>query len=291
MVTDVQALASGTHSFVLDGIEQVYHVAGEGPVMVAHSGGPGIGYAYLRSPALERSFTMVYVEPVGTGASGRLADRGDYRLETYVRFLAALVDRLGRPAVPILGHSYGGFVAQQYALEHPDRVAGLVLYDTSPVTGPAFWAAAIAALESYPQRYPDQPRAAEVPAAFTRALTATNDDTLSEELRAALPVYLADYWTRRAEFSGLETGLVAWADPAQAEEPPFDVRDRLGEITAPTVVIAGRHDFICGPRFAVLLHQGIPGSRLVVLEHSGHLGHLEQSAEFAHAVTEILLRA
>jgi proline iminopeptidase len=257
--------------------------------MVAHSGGPGIGYGYLRSPELERNFTMVYVEPIGTGASGRLADRGGYRLEAYVRFLAALVDRLGQPAVTVLGHSYGGFVAQQYALEHPDRVAGLVLYDTSPVTGPAFWSAAIAALESYPQRYPDQPRAAEVPAAFTRALTATSDDSLSEELRAALPVYLADYWTRRTEFRALETGLVAWADPAHVEEPPFDVRERLGEITAPALIIAGRHDFICGPRFAVLLHQGIAGSRLVVLEHSGHLGHLEQPAEFARAVTEVLL--
>jgi pimeloyl-ACP methyl ester carboxylesterase len=54
--------------------------------------------------------------------------------------------------VHVLGHSHGGFVAQQYALDHPDRIAGLVLYDTSPMTGPEFRAAAMAALESYPQR-------------------------------------------------------------------------------------------------------------------------------------------
>lgn len=278
-------LASGTHEFTVDGIRQVYHVAGHGPVLIAHSGGPGLDYAYLRSPELERHFTTVYPEPVGTGASGRLNGPGAYRLGTYVRFLAALVDHLGQGRVHVLGHSHGGFVAQQYALDHPDRIAGLVLYDTSPMTGPEFWGAAMAALESYPQRYPDQPAAAGIPAAFQRALAAQDDETRSTELRAALPVYLADFWARRSEFAGLETGLRGWVQPEETQDPaPFDVRDRLREITAPTVVIVGRYDFICGPRFAVMLHQGIAGSRLHVLEHSGHLGHLEQPAEFSRAV-------
>lgn len=279
-------LAQGTHEFTLDGIRQVYHVAGHGPVMIAHSGGPGLDYAYLRSPELERHFTMVYPEPVGTGSSGRLA-RHDYRLDTYVRFLAALVDQVGEDRVFLLGHSYGGFVAQAYALDRPERLAGLVLYDTSPMTGPEFWAGAMANLEAYPRRYPDQPAAAEVPAAFQRAVSAADDETLSAGLRAALPVYLADFWARRPDFAALENGIRGWVEPAGAEEPtPFDVRDRLGEIAVPTVVIVGRYDFICGPRFAVLLHQGIAGSRLVVLEHSGHLGHLEQPAEFVGAVTD-----
>jgi proline iminopeptidase len=62
----------------VDGIRQVYHVAGRGPVCVAHSGGPGIHWAYLRSPELEERFTMVYLEPVGTGESGRLATAADF---------------------------------------------------------------------------------------------------------------------------------------------------------------------------------------------------------------------
>ena len=283
-------LASGSHEFTVDGIRLVYHVAGTGPVLIAHSGGPGLDYAYLRSPELERHFTMVYPEPVGTGSSGRLADRDDYGLDTYVRFLAALADHLGPEKVFVLGHSHGGFVAQQYALDHPHRVAGLVLYDTSPMTGPDFWATAMAALHAYPQRYPDQPEAAEVPVAFQRALAAQDDDTLSSELRAALPVYLADFWSRRPDFAPLQRQLRGWVEPNRVTDPkPFDVGDRLGEITVPTVVIVGRYDFICGPRFAVMLHEGIPGSRLIVLEHSGHLGHIEQPLEFSRAVTTELL--
>lgn len=283
-------LAPGTHELTVDGVRQVYHVAGHGPVLIAHSGGPGLDYAYLRSPELEQHFTMVYPEPIGTGSSGRLAHRGDYRLDTYVRFLAALVDHLGRDQAYFLGHSHGGFVAQQYALDYPARIAGLVLYDTSPMTGPEFWATAMGALEAYPQRYPDQAAAAGIPAAFQRALTARDDETLSDGLRAALPAYLADFWSRRPEFADLETGLRGWVEPAGAQDPtPFDVRERLGEISVPTVVIVGRYDFICAPRFAVMLHQGIASSRLTVLEHSGHLGHIEEPAEFCRAVVAGLL--
>lgn len=62
----------GTHSYRMGGIVQHYHVHGSGPVCVAHSGGPGIFWDYLRMPALEEHLTVVYVEPVGTAEDSRL---------------------------------------------------------------------------------------------------------------------------------------------------------------------------------------------------------------------------
>ena len=89
---------------------------------------------------------MVYAEPVGTANSGRFP--GDAcHLDTYARFLGALVEHLGEHQVRLLGHSHGGFVVQKYALERPDRVLGVALYDTCPVTGPDFWTAAMAGIE------------------------------------------------------------------------------------------------------------------------------------------------
>jgi pimeloyl-ACP methyl ester carboxylesterase len=279
---------SSTHEFTVDGVRQVYHVAGHGPVCVAHSGGPGMDAGYLRSAELEQHFTMVYLEPVGTGTSGRLADPAGYVLDTYVRYFAALVDHLAEPRVHVLGHSHGGFVALRYALENPDRIAGLILYDTSPVTGEDFWAAAMAAVAAYPDRYPDEPGAAAIPAAFQQAGTATDDEGVSAELRAMIPVYFADYWRRRAEYAPFVKRLRAWSEPAGAEDPaPFDLRPRLAEITAPTVVIAGAHDFIGGPPWAGMLRSGIPGSHLVVLPDSGHFGHIEQPEEFLQAALRI----
>ncbi|MEU7612983.1 alpha/beta hydrolase [Micromonospora sp. NPDC049204] len=288
---DVSALAPGAHTFLVDGVRQVYHVAGTGPVCVAHSGGPGIEWAYLRTPRLEEHFTMVYVEPVGTGASGRLDDPADYRLDTYVRFLDAVVQHLGAPRVYLLGHSHGGFVVQRYALAHPDRVAGLALYDTSPVTGAEFWAEAMAGLAAYPQRHPDRPEAAAVPAAFGQIGAATDDESLATALRAALPVYFADFWGRQDEFAPFQAAVRISLAPASAQDPtPFDVRENLAEIAVPVVVIVGAYDFICPPRRAEELHAGLKDSRLVLLEQSGHFAHIEQPAEFTEAVVELLSR-
>src|SRR3954470_9826385 len=114
------ALEHGMYSLTIDAVRQVYHVAGRGPVCLVHPGGPGIGWEYLRMPALEQHLTMVYLEPVGTGASGRLADPRDYRLDTYAGFVHGVVEHLGLPKVFLLGHSHGGFVAQRYALDHAD---------------------------------------------------------------------------------------------------------------------------------------------------------------------------
>ncbi|MEV4350019.1 alpha/beta hydrolase [Actinoplanes sp. NPDC049596] len=270
-------ITPGTHVITVDGVRQVYHVAGQGPLCVAHSGGPGIDSAYLRMPRLEAAYTMVYLEPVGTGDSGRL---DQYGIDTYASFLAAVVDDLAQPQVYLLGHSHGGFVVLQYALDHPDRVAGLILYDTSPVTGPEFWESAMTGVAAYAAVDP------QVPAAFQRAVTAGDDETMSAALREAVPVYFADFPARRDEFQPFVAGIRAWAvaqDPA-----PFDVRSRLPEITAPTVVIVGAHDFICGPRWAGLLHTGVKDSRLVELKASGHFGHLEEPGAFAAAATGLL---
>ena len=177
---------------------------GTGHPVVAHPGGPGFDYAYLRSPELEKHFTVVYPEPVGTGSSGRPAA---YGLGTYVHFLAALIDHLGEPRVHLLGHSHGGFVAQRYALDHPDRLAGLVLCHTSPVTSPDWWATAMTGLTAYPDLYPDQPEAAWHPAAFQPALKAADDERVSVLMREALPAYFADFWTRRAEFADFLAGV------------------------------------------------------------------------------------
>ncbi|GIG02919.1 alpha/beta fold hydrolase [Catellatospora citrea] len=279
----MSSLSPGMHSVSVDGTRQVYHVAGNGPVLIAHSGGPGAGYDYLRSSRLEEHFTMVYLEPVGTGDSGPLPDGARY-VDTYADFLAALVDHLGVPKVYLLGHSHGGFVAQRYALDHPDRVAGLALYSSSPTTGPEFAKAANDAAAAHPQRHPDVPEAqAMSPDSWGKAETHEEKTTA---LQRALPLYFADFWGRRAEFEPLRAGIRSWL--TDFEDTEIDYRPELPSISARTVVFTGRHDFICGPVWAQMLHEGIPGSRLVIFENSGHFAQFEEPDAYIEAVTSLL---
>ncbi|MFI9560292.1 alpha/beta fold hydrolase [Nonomuraea endophytica] len=279
-------LPPGAHTVTIQGVLQRYHVAGTGPVCLVHPGGPGLGWEYLRMPYLERHLTLVYLEPVGTGGSGHLAGPQDYRIDTYAQFLHGLVEHLGVSRPYLLGHSHGGFVAQHYALNHPDALAGLILYETSPRTGEEFWNQALANLDSFPERHPDQPEAAGIPGAFRQTLAATDNESATEGLRAVLPAYFADYWAHEADLAPLRAGLRAWVTPMRAAEPPFDVRDKLGSITTPTLIISGAHDFICAPHWGRMLHDGITGSEFVLLQDSGHMGHLEQPAAFTSAIAQ-----
>ncbi|MFJ3671171.1 alpha/beta fold hydrolase [Streptomyces sp. NPDC090106] len=286
-------LAPGTHSLTVPHgaarIEQRYHVAGSGPVCVAHSGGPGIGWEYLRMPELEERLTMVYVEPVGTGLSGHLPDARDYTVATYADLLHHVVDQLRQPRIHLLGHSHGGFVAQRYALDHPDRLATLVLYDTSPVADAAFWSAAVAAMERFERRHIDShPEVAGYTAALTTPLGALTDEGATAVLRHIMPAYLYDYWGREKEFGPARESLRMYATPNQGEGAPFDVRPALPRITGPTLVLAGEDDFICGPHWAGLLTGSLPDAEPAILRHTGHLAHLERPGLFADTVLGFL---
>jgi proline iminopeptidase len=275
----MRSLPPGTHRFTRNGTRQVYHVAGDGPVLIAHSGGPGVEYSYLRSPRLEEHFTVVYPEPVGTGGS-RPSPAGATYVDTYVDFLLALVEHLDLPPVHILGHSHGGAVAQRFAIRHPARVAGIALYSSTPVTDAAFWAAASDAAAGYAQRHPTDAEAKEALAAFESDTSTDAESTAA--LRDVLPLYFADFPGRRAEFEPLRRRIRSWR--VAFDSTVVDYRPDLPSIRARTLVLTGRHDFICGPVWARMLHEGIPGSRLVTLEHSGHFGQLEEPGAFVDAV-------
>ena len=124
-----------------------------------------------------------------------------------------------------------------------------------------------------------------VPAAFQQLMAATDDEMMTSALHKALPTYFADFPRRRSEFADQVGDLRASLVTQDPES--FDLRPRLGGITAPTLIIVGTHDFICGPRWADILHAAIPGSRLVELKHSGQFGHVEQPAEFAAATAVV----
>jgi len=217
---------------------------------------------------------MVYVEPIGTGESGRLAADADYTLDNYVRYLHAVVEDVNAGPVALLGHSHGGFVVQKYALAHP--VDALVLYDTSPRTGAEFFGAAVANIERAGQ---------QIFAAFTSQHAEMTDDELTGVLRTILPAYFAEW---RAEFEPFRAATRIWSAPSRGQDGPYDVRDRLAEITVPALVLVGDRDVICGPRWAQQLHQGLPSSRLRVIEHCGHIAHVERPEVFYAEVLKFL---
>ncbi|RAY14030.1 alpha/beta hydrolase [Actinomadura craniellae] len=285
-------LSPGSHDVVVDGLNQRYHVHGSGPVCLAVPGGPGVTWTSLRVPAAEEFLTMVYVEPLGTGGSQRLpAHPNGYTRQRYTRSLVGLLDRLSLPRVFLLGHSHGGFVAQHFALHHPDRLSGLVLYGSAPVTGPEHVAESAARVAEFARRNEARPDLPRVLAGLQASGTVTGDEEITAALRDLLPAFFARYWQREEEFRDLrETMTCTYISSVDEDLAPdiIDDRDALPALTVPTLVVVGRYDVPCGPRWARELHTLIPRSRLVVLEDSGHLGHLEEPEVFSRALLDFV---
>jgi proline iminopeptidase len=288
-------LAAHPSPVTVDGIRIAFHVHGHGPIVFAHSGGPGMEWSYLRMPEVEKFATVVYLEPPGTGASGPMTWPGGYSVDNYVKAADGVRAALGIDKIVLLGHSHGGFVAQSYALAHPDHLRGLILYDTSPTVG-AEWQNDVESNLHWFEHEPWYPEAAKGLAAEDSMRT---DDQATENFKRELPLYFADWTARAQEFEVLRAQVRMWVAPGRSANDPsapadvglapaFDVVARLHEIATPTLILVGTKDFVCSPRMADMLHAGIPGSKLAVLPHSGHMGHIEEPGAHASAIREFL---
>ncbi|MGW3635374.1 alpha/beta fold hydrolase [Streptomyces sp. NPDC005122] len=283
-----QAGADAPRTLVVDGVRQSYRVTGTGPLCLVHSGGPGVHPEYLRMPDLENGLTMVYIDPVGSGDSDLLPD-GDYSMSRYADFAAAVLDDIGAATAFFLGHSHGGFVGLQLGLDHPDRLDGLVLYDTAPLNGRELRETATVAMEAFVRRWPDRPEAGEASRVWdavneTGTQRVTDDDSYAAYLRGILPAYFADHRETAARGSLDLRGTY----DSNRRPSDWDVRDRLGAINAPTLVIVGTHDFICPPKWARQMYDAMPGAHLCELKGSGHFGHIEEPDRFATAVLDFV---
>ena len=287
------ALTPGAHAITVDGVGQRYHVHGAGPVCVVHPGGPGVGWEYLRLPGLESANTMVYVEPVGTGRSGRLPAADRYTLARYATHLRAIVDAVGGRDVALLGHGHGGSVLQQYISTWPGSVRALVLMCATAVVDEELIREAEDNLARFTEQQAHHHReAADVPAAFLDMLTATDDHTMTYALRRLFPAYFRDYWgSSYASFFKLRSVLTAWAGPSsQGGVERTDFRDQLTRIGTPALIIAGSWDPIISPRWSRALEVSLPDARLVPFPGSALMPQLEEPETFHRLVTEFLVR-
>lgn len=274
-----------------DGRELTFRKLGHGPVLVCHPGGPGFSSAYFGDlAALWEQFTLVMLNPRGTGGSDRPSDRQAYQIEDYVSDLDELREHIGQERMNLLGHSHGGVVAMAYAARHPGRVRRLVLSATLARFGPDQEASMRAGME----KRMGQPWCADAMSALEaeQAGRFESDRELSELLLREWPLYFAHYGP--VEMGYLDS---LRSEPVNADAlklfneeifTRFDLRSELPGITAQTLVITGDEDFICGPVCAEEICAGIPGSRMVVVGDAGHQLFIEQPQAFHDEVADFL---
>jgi proline iminopeptidase len=202
----------------------------------------------------------------------------------------ALRERLGFDRWAVLGHSFGGHVAIEYVLRHPDRVSRLVLLDTAADS----WWGQVHAMDVLAGRGYRPTTVALARRFYNGRLEPRDFARISLRLVSA---YDSRFSLRRMAREMLEGGWRMRTRPEALIEagrhllPGWTAVDRLADIRVPTLVLAGHDDFLFPPESQALLAAGIPGARLRIVERAGHNPQSERPTETIAAVREFLASA
>ncbi|HUB43909.1 MAG TPA: alpha/beta fold hydrolase [Acetobacteraceae bacterium] len=256
--------------------------------MVVH-GGPGgdhSGFKPSMSP-LAAQMQLVYFDHRGQGRSG-LADPGAdpdrFTLDENVADMEALRQYLGLGPVVSIGTSYGGMVAMAHAARYPDSVSRLILIVTAAHGGfiPA-------AQEIVRERgTPAQQQVCE--ALWAGAFRSPGELRRYYEIMG--PLYARHHDPAAA--AATRGRAIHSPEPLNRAFGPdgflrrFDLRPELQRIAAPTLIIAGLHDWICPVAFSEEIHRLIPNSLLRVFEDSSHSVRIDAPEAMLHAIQDFV---
>jgi proline iminopeptidase len=277
----------------VEGGRLFYRVLGEGqPIIVLH-GGPDFDHHYLvpELDGLADSFLLVYYDQRGRGQSDPVAPE-DVGIESEMEDLDAVRRHLASDRVAVLGHSFGGLLAMEYATRHPERVSHLILMNTAPASGEDV------------RVFREHLRRLRQPADLERM----SEIAASDHYRAGDLAAEGEYYRLHFKVAMLQPDLVnivvgrlrTHFTPedvlrARAIEDRmydqtwntdgYDLVPKLSALDVPTLVLHGADDFV-PVALSARIAEAMPRARLVVLEDCGHFAYLEApDALHEHVVT------
>ncbi len=239
----------------------------EKPKAFVIHGGPGSDHVALKLglAPLAETFQLVCFDHRGQGRSAR-DDKSRYTLHENVEDMEALREYLGADPIVTIGTSYGGMVAMAHAARYPDLVSHLVLVVTAAHAGFIARAREIVAERGTPEQI------AQYQHLLAGRIETPGDFRRYYEVMG--PLYSIKHDPAQAAVR-LDRTILNPEPLNQAFAPGgvlrnFDLRPELKSIKAPTLIVAGRHDWICAPEFSEEIHSYIPGSELRIFEQSSH---------------------
>jgi proline iminopeptidase len=271
-----------------------YETIGRGrPLMVLH-GGPGAPHGYFLPYLLPlaKHHRLVFMDERGSGRSERLADFKGYTLDNLACDADAVRRALGLKTVDVMGHSFGGILAQAYAIKYPSAVRRLILAGTG---------SSASRVNADFKRIKDS-----LPPALHARIDALELKGILGADGAQLPDYrkLADEAEASYEYAGRPPQWDGHDDPIgwdvlneiwgsrsdfhiDGNLAGFDFVPALRKLQMPTLILLGDHDLVSSAT-AEETHAAIRNSKVVVLARSGHMSFVDQMDAFLHEVSAFL---
>jgi L-proline amide hydrolase len=273
-----------------------YRIVGGGaghehvPLLTVH-GGPGIPHDYVTDMAelASDSRRVIFYDQLGCGRSDQPNNPSLWTIERSVEEIGIVRRELGLDKVHLWGQSFGGLFSLEYALTQPQGLVSLILA-SSTSSIPLWIAEANRLRESLP------PDIQEI--LLRHEAAGTTDDP---EYQQAMMVFYQRHVIRvvpmpdHVQRAMDQVGQVYYTMNGPSEFhvigviKDWDRTDRLSEIRVPTLITSGRHDEST-PRINEVLHKGIAGSEWVLFEHSSHMAHVEERAQYIPTIRSFIER-
>lgn len=251
-----------------------YEVSGTGEPLVLVPGFASGIWSWFGQEALATQFQLIAFDPSGIGRSVCKSGAANLSLDAFTDNVAGLMDELGLETANILGTSFGGFVALEFAWRFPERVRKLILACTS-AGGPDHVSPDVEILRSF-TRNPEYTVGEQIRyffrPAFTQKFNAEHAEIvekvcrLREENEVDDETYMAQL---RTAFS-------------------FDVSDKLAQIEHETLVISGDRDNLVPMQNSENLAAKLPNAKFEIIQGGSHMIFVENAGEFNRIVTDFL---
>jgi proline iminopeptidase len=250
------------------------------PTLIALHGGPGGDHSLLRPDCdpLGEVAQLIYVDLRGQGRSARQSHEY-YQVGIMADDIADFCAELGIEKPVVLGISFGGFIALSLAVRHPELLGGLILFSTVP------------AARGYDLDALEQLAGKELREIAGKEWVGQASE---EEMRRFQEEVFPHYWQDfQPEYLSVFSKAILNEEIGPYMQAKlgteYDVRAQLGSISIPTLVLHGRHDWVCPFREAQQMAEQIPHAQLHVLEHSRHVVHGADLDEALKVISEFLL--
>ena len=263
-----------------------YRVVGRGPktpLLVLH-GGPGVPHYYLKPLAgLADERPVIFYDQLGAGKSDRPTDTTLWRFDRFVNEITRVREALGLKEIHLYGHSWGCELAVAYLMTKPAGVRSVIL--AGPALSPSRFRHD---RDSLMHTLPDS--------IYSVMVRHERDGTLdAPEYLQALRMFYEHFHARRLPWSADLDSAVASINPIidryigiGRSDTTDDPSERLREIHVPTLFTVGRFDWAPTLATAKYYQSLVPGSRVVVLEKSGHLTMHDEPAKNNDVIREFL---
>ena len=257
----------------LENLDMYYEIIGQGdPLVMIRGLGSNVDHWYEQVPTLSKKYQLLVFDNRGIARS---SDPGSaFSTRDMAGDTAALMESAGIRSAHVLGYSMGGMVAQEIALNYPEKIKGMILVATDC---------------GITQRIKARP---EVSRLFSQMVSL---GTPEAKLAAAACLYAKHTFESKTEviehYNEVSMRFPASQDIMArqwAAVTQHDACSRLQNISSPTLTLTGSEDVLIPPENAKIMAEIIPNARMSTIDDGGHLVLIEQPQQFNQAVIDFL---